>query len=102
MSKRQPYALSYAPPLKHQLTISGAVRLNVGWTGSRADRINSIDTCPVVDGAVVMMENHVRWVEEAGGHEFPTNPRSPYLTGLLRKPELSMSCGKRDSRAQFA
>src|SRR5438132_14124474 len=58
MPKRQPYALSYAPPLKHQLTISGAVRLNVGWTGSRADRINSIEEgstiafCAIVRGVV--------------------------------------------------
>jgi heavy metal efflux system protein len=25
----------------------------------------------IVDGAVVMMENHVHWLEETGGHQFP-------------------------------
>src|SRR5207244_1360660 len=33
--------------------------------------LGAIDFGMIVDGAVVMMENHVRWLEEAGGHEFP-------------------------------
>src|SRR6266850_734030 len=33
--------------------------------------LGAIDFGMIVDGAVVMMENHVRWLEEAGGHGFP-------------------------------
>jgi cobalt-zinc-cadmium resistance protein CzcA len=33
--------------------------------------LGAIDFGMIVDGAVVMMENHVHWLEEAGGREFP-------------------------------
>src|SRR5437016_3652631 len=33
--------------------------------------LGAIDFGMIVDGAVVMMENHVCWLEKAGGHEFP-------------------------------
>src|SRR5438093_10727547 len=33
--------------------------------------LGAIDFGMIVDGAVVMMENHVRWLEESGGSEFP-------------------------------
>ncbi len=33
--------------------------------------LGAIDFGMIVDGAVVMMENHVRWLEESGGNEFP-------------------------------
>jgi cobalt-zinc-cadmium resistance protein CzcA len=32
--------------------------------------LGAIDFGMIVDGAVVMMENHVRWLEDTGGHEF--------------------------------